>query len=113
MLTITGPECSTNVLSSTCVYISRSTEDLGAYSTHRLLKAVRDDDGSQRGLLMLGYGVLVSTVICSYEGIATILLLLLLLLLLPPAEQGWEEGWGRMDYYHPLRLCRLRHWNQA
>jgi AP-1 complex subunit gamma-1 len=54
MLTIAGRECNSNVQSSTSVYISRSTEDLRAYSTHRLLKAVRDDDGSQRGLLNVG-----------------------------------------------------------
>jgi len=54
MLTIAGRECNSNVQSSTSVYISGSTEDLRAYSTHRLLKAVRDDDGSQRGLLNVG-----------------------------------------------------------
>jgi AP-1 complex subunit gamma-1 len=54
MLTIAGRECNSNVQSSTAVYISRSSEDLRAYSTHRLLKAVRDDDGSQRGLLNVG-----------------------------------------------------------
>lgn len=54
MLTIAGRECSPNVQSSIAVYISRSTEDLRAYSTHRLLKAVRDDDGNQRGLLNVG-----------------------------------------------------------
>ncbi|KAL3793991.1 hypothetical protein ACHAW5_008166 [Stephanodiscus triporus] len=54
MLTIAGRECNPNVQSSTAVYISRSSEDLRAYSTHRLLKALRDDDGSQRGLLNVG-----------------------------------------------------------
>jgi len=54
MLTIAGRECATNVQSSTVVYISRSSEDLRAYSTHKLLKAMRDDDGSQRGLLNVG-----------------------------------------------------------
>ena len=54
MLTIAGRECAPNVQSSTAVYISRSSEDLRAYSTHKLLKAVRDDDGSQRGLLNVG-----------------------------------------------------------
>ena len=54
MLTIAGRECAPNVQSSTAVYISRSSEDLRSYSTHKLLKAVRDDDGSQRGLLNVG-----------------------------------------------------------
>ena len=54
MLTIAGRECASNVQSSTVVYISRSAEDLRAYSTHKLLKAIRDDDGSQRGLLNVG-----------------------------------------------------------
>ena len=54
MLTIAGRECASNVQSSTVVYISRSSEDLRAYSTHKLLKAIRDDDGSQRGLLNVG-----------------------------------------------------------
>eukprot|EP00804_Cyclotella_cryptica_P017069 CCRYP_003303-RA/>CCRYP_003303-RA protein AED:0.02 eAED:0.02 QI:228/1/1/1/1/1/2/643/992 len=54
MLTIAGRECAPDVQSSTAVYISRSEEDLRAYSTHKLLKALRDDDGSQRGLLNVG-----------------------------------------------------------
>jgi AP-1 complex subunit gamma-1 len=54
MLTIAGRESATNVQSSTVVYISRSSEDLRAYSTHKLLKALRDDDGTQRGLLNVG-----------------------------------------------------------
>jgi AP-1 complex subunit gamma-1 len=54
MLTIAGRECAPDVQSSTAVYISRSDEDLRAYSTHKLLKALRDDDGSQRGLLNVG-----------------------------------------------------------
>ncbi|KAL9189428.1 hypothetical protein ACHAXT_009103 [Thalassiosira profunda] len=54
MLTIAGRECATNVQSSTVVYVSRSSEDLRAYSTHKLLKALRDDDGTQRGLLNVG-----------------------------------------------------------
>ncbi|KAL7462372.1 hypothetical protein ACHAXS_002751 [Conticribra weissflogii] len=54
MLTIAGRESAANVQSSTAVYISRSSEDLRAYSTHKLLKAIRDDDGSQRGLLNVG-----------------------------------------------------------
>lgn len=51
MLTIAGRECAPNVQSSAVVYVARSSEDLRAYSTHKLLKAIRDDDGSQRGLL--------------------------------------------------------------
>lgn len=54
MLTIAGRECASAVQSSTVVYVSRSSEDLRAYSTHKLLKAMRDDDGSQRGLLNVG-----------------------------------------------------------
>mmetsp|Transcript_35871 Transcript_35871/g.76585 ORF Transcript_35871/g.76585 Transcript_35871/m.76585 type:complete len:1004 (+) Transcript_35871:193-3204(+) len=54
MLTIAGRECAPAVQSSTVVYVSRSSEDLRAYSTHKLLKAMRDDDGSQRGLLNVG-----------------------------------------------------------
>lgn len=54
MLTIAGREATRDVQSATIVYISRSSEDLQAYSTHKLLKAIRDDDGSQRGLLAVG-----------------------------------------------------------
>jgi len=54
MLTIAGRECASAVQSSTVVYVSRSSEDLRSYSTHKLLKAMRDDDGSQRGLLNVG-----------------------------------------------------------
>lgn len=54
MLTIAGRECTYDVQSATIVYISRSSEDLRAYATHKLLKAIRDDDGSQRGLLVVG-----------------------------------------------------------
>mmetsp|Transcript_10726 Transcript_10726/g.10252 ORF Transcript_10726/g.10252 Transcript_10726/m.10252 type:complete len:973 (-) Transcript_10726:198-3116(-) len=54
MLTIAGRECSRTVLSSTIIYISHSSEDLRAYAAHKLLKAIRDDDGSQRGLLVVG-----------------------------------------------------------
>lgn len=54
MLTIAGRECAPAVQSSTVMYVSRSSEDLRAYSTHKLLKAIRDDDGSQRGLLNVG-----------------------------------------------------------
>jgi len=54
LLTISGRECSTDVQSSCIIYISQASEDLRAYATHKLLKAVRDDDGSQRGLLVVG-----------------------------------------------------------
>jgi AP-1 complex subunit gamma-1 len=54
MLTIAGRECESSVQSATVIYISQSSEDLRAYSVHKLLKAIRDDDGSQRGLLNVG-----------------------------------------------------------
>mmetsp|Transcript_25147 Transcript_25147/g.35217 ORF Transcript_25147/g.35217 Transcript_25147/m.35217 type:complete len:957 (-) Transcript_25147:1105-3975(-) len=54
MLTIAGRETAREVQSAIIVYISRSEEDLRAYSTHKLLTAIRDDDGSQRGLLTVG-----------------------------------------------------------
>ncbi|KAL7553137.1 hypothetical protein ACHAWF_016402 [Thalassiosira exigua] len=54
MLTIAGRECEAAVQSSAAAYVSRASEDLRAYATHRLLKAVRDDDGSQAGLLNVG-----------------------------------------------------------
>ena len=54
MLTIAGREASREVQSATVIYISRSPDDIHAYATHKLLKAIRDDDGSQRGLLVVG-----------------------------------------------------------
>jgi len=54
MLTIAGREASPEVQNATVIYISRSSEDVHAYATHKLLKALRDDDGSQRGLLNVG-----------------------------------------------------------
>lgn len=54
MLTIAGREASREVQSSAVVYITRSGDDIHAYATHKLLKAIRDDDGSQRGLLVVG-----------------------------------------------------------
>eukprot|EP00542_Grammatophora_oceanica_P002838 CAMPEP_0194062116 /NCGR_PEP_ID=MMETSP0009_2-20130614/76531_1 /TAXON_ID=210454 /ORGANISM="Grammatophora oceanica, Strain CCMP 410" /LENGTH=943 /DNA_ID=CAMNT_0038713711 /DNA_START=74 /DNA_END=2905 /DNA_ORIENTATION=+ len=54
MLTIAGRETTRDVQSATIVYISRASEDLHGYATHKLLKAIRDDDGSQRGLLTVG-----------------------------------------------------------
>lgn len=54
MLTIAGRETSRQVQSASIIYISRASEDLRAYATHKLIKAIRDDDGSQRGLLVVG-----------------------------------------------------------
>jgi len=54
LLTIAGRQCERHVLSSAIVYVSRSSDDLRAYATHRLAKAVRDDDGTQEGLLIVG-----------------------------------------------------------
>ncbi|KAL3934639.1 MAG: hypothetical protein SGBAC_009687 [Bacillariaceae sp.] len=67
MLTIAGREATTEVQSSSVIYISRAPPDVHTYATHKLLKAIRDDDGSQRGLLVVGiwcigeYGDLVLT----------------------------------------------------
>ena len=54
MLTIAGRECDQMVINASIVYITRSSEDLRTYATHKLLKAIRDDDGSQHGLLIVG-----------------------------------------------------------
>ena len=54
MLTIAGREASRDVQSATIIYISRSPADIHAYATHKLVKAIRDDDGSQRGLSVVG-----------------------------------------------------------
>jgi len=54
MFTIAGREASRNVQNSTIIYISRAPADIQAYATHKLVKAIRDDDGSQRGLLVVG-----------------------------------------------------------
>lgn len=54
MLTIAGRESARSVQSSSIIYISRASEDLRAYATHKLLKAIRDDDGTQVGLLIVG-----------------------------------------------------------
>ena len=53
MLTIAGREATREVQSASIIYISRASEDIHAYATHKLLKAIRDDDGSQRGLLVV------------------------------------------------------------
>jgi len=54
MLTIAGREASRDVQSATIIYISRSPPDIHSYATHKLVKAIRDDDGTQRGLLVVG-----------------------------------------------------------
>ena len=54
MLTIAGREAVRDVQNATIVYISRASEDIHAYATHKLVKAVRDDDGTQLGLLVVG-----------------------------------------------------------
>jgi len=54
MLTIAGRESTRDVQSACTIYISRAAEDIHAYATHKLLKAIRDDDGTQRGLLSVG-----------------------------------------------------------
>jgi AP-1 complex subunit gamma-1 len=50
-LTIAGRESAHDVQSATIVYISRAPSDIQSFATHKLLKAIRDDDGSQHGLL--------------------------------------------------------------
>jgi AP-1 complex subunit gamma-1 len=54
MLTIAGREATREVQSASVIYISSASEDIHTYATHKLLKAIRDDDGSQRGLLVVG-----------------------------------------------------------
>jgi len=54
MLTIAGRECDQMVQNTSIVYITSSSEDLRCYATHKLLKAIRDDDGTQQGLLIVG-----------------------------------------------------------
>jgi AP-1 complex subunit gamma-1 len=53
-LTIAGREAARDVQSSAVVYISRGGEDIHSFATHKLIKAIRDDDGSQHGLLAVG-----------------------------------------------------------
>lgn len=53
-LTIAGREASNAVQNATIIYISRADADIQAFATHKLLKAIRDDDGSQYGLLSVG-----------------------------------------------------------
>lgn len=53
-LTIAGREATPDVQSATVVYISRASQDIHAFATHKLLKAIRDDDGAQHGLLSVG-----------------------------------------------------------
>ena len=54
MLTIAGRETSRDMHSATIVYIARASQDVQPYATHKLVKAIRDDDGTQRGLLNVG-----------------------------------------------------------
>jgi AP-1 complex subunit gamma-1 len=54
MLTIAGREASREVQNAAVIYVSRAPQDIQTYATHKLLKAIRDDDGSQRGLLVVG-----------------------------------------------------------
>ena len=53
-LTIAGREANNSVQNATSIYISRADADLQAFASHKLLKAVRDDDGTQHGLLAVG-----------------------------------------------------------
>lgn len=53
-LTIAGREATPYVQNATIVYISRASNDIHAFATHKLLKAIRDDDGVQVGLLSVG-----------------------------------------------------------
>jgi AP-1 complex subunit gamma-1 len=53
-LTIAGREASLAVQSAAVVYISRSSTDIHSFASHKLSKAIRDDDGSQHGLLAVG-----------------------------------------------------------
>ena len=54
MLTIAGRECGPDVQDATAAYVGSAGQDVRAYAAHRLLKAVRDDDGGQVGLLNVG-----------------------------------------------------------
>jgi len=53
LLTIAGKDCKEEVLAQSIVYISSSADELKAYATHKLTKAMRDDDGGQEGLLIV------------------------------------------------------------
>lgn len=53
-LTIAGREATRDVQSATVIYISRASQDIQAFATHKLIKAIRDDDGAQYGLLSVG-----------------------------------------------------------
>lgn len=53
-LTIAGREANRTVQNATVIYISRASADLQAFAVHKLLKAIRDDDGTQHGLLAVG-----------------------------------------------------------
>jgi AP-1 complex subunit gamma-1 len=53
-LTIAGREANRSVQNATVIYVSRTSADLQAFAVHKLLKAIRDDDGTQYGLLAVG-----------------------------------------------------------
>jgi AP-1 complex subunit gamma-1 len=53
-LTIAGREAPRDFQSATVVYVSRADRETHAFATHKLIKAIRDDDGSQHGLLSVG-----------------------------------------------------------
>lgn len=75
-LTIAGREAAVDVQNATIIYISRSSSDIHKFASHKLLKAIRDDDGTQHGLLSVGvwcigeYGDLLLQP-CSYQGKAS------------------------------------------
>jgi len=54
MLTIAGRECTPEVLNETIIFITLSSQDLRGYAVHKLFKAIRDDDGTQKGLFIVG-----------------------------------------------------------
>ncbi|GMH65663.1 hypothetical protein TL16_g04255 [Triparma laevis f. inornata] len=53
LLTIAGKDCDDRVLSASSTYIASSSDGVKAYAVHKLVKAMRDDDGTQEGLLIV------------------------------------------------------------
>ena len=53
LLTIAGKDCDDRVRATAIVYIAGSADDVKAYAVHKLVKAMRDDDGTQEGLLVV------------------------------------------------------------
>ncbi|GMH97442.1 hypothetical protein TrVE_jg3240 [Triparma verrucosa] len=53
LLTIAGKDCDDRVLSASSTYIASSKDGVKAYAVHKLVKAMRDDDGTQEGLLIV------------------------------------------------------------